>query len=677
MNCNLEKIWSICSKALLLSYVKYEPKVVEELSSFLPPTYQQLIQPYYKGILSQKLRDIRQDYERKPLNESILKEYLEETTDLLQWLNDNYEKVLPPDNLPQLKLLLLCTRITIVRDRWFSNKEKTKERGPFLPFLYTLFYIEMYINFWERYKKILPLAASDNEDVVEAIHGALDDFNLKDYIFVKDMETSNAKQIIRLWTGAKFHRIIQILIHAYTEGDIKLEEPSAQRLITELRIGLLDKTSLLCLTEIEDSPENLSGENANWFQSKETIQDENQTDFNYTGQNSYQALSKQVRDHMQKETEKTLKKHFQQDEIQAVKNSHETPEMILSVLIAQEKDLTIKDLEQDLTRLKAKKAILEKDCEGQSDEVYEVDFKELQIVNKHISKIEVILSDIKKGVLKELQKNDDETLASIDKILKGEKIKTKVTSLATPIFIRDTMFKVDQLMIWQFPSKERVIDIYDKHFIDIKHLLYKSICTAALRTNEIEFLANAETFTIAHTITQSEREYYRNLYSADSVFNSMDVCVATRDSSATVITNFPKTIKAALLNTTHEFYLDVLNFSTQWWLGQVLQKKDINQTIFFYEADLEFLSFDRIQLVTPVISKIAGKWCLILPDSWEYNYGINALWGDSNLLDVFTAWVIHIHSMDWKLYNYVTKELEFIKKSQIALLIETYLAQNG
>jgi hypothetical protein len=449
---------------------------------------------------------------------------------------------------------------------------------------------------------------------------------------------------------------------------------------------------LCCLTQ-DGLASELSLDQPDWFagnQVEDKTLEQEREEARFEADDSYRSLSKQVADHMKKETEKLLKQNYEPEELEAMRETVESEENILAVLRAKRQDTTIKDLRADLARLKIKEITLKKSVdEGVTDDFSEEDLRqekeELDRVVSDQAKINALLDKIQEDIVKEQRIETVEKMEQLNKIVRGDKVAYKHTSNATPAFIRDTMLKLDQLMTWQFVSTGGgesplpwKVDKFSFKCIGFCNKLLDLVVSSAVRTNRVEFMEKAQDFIVSHSVTLNEREYFRSMRSADDQFTYIDVCAMTRETRIAKESDFPSTIQDIVCNRDHPMYNPFIDFVVHWWLGQSLLKKQIDQSIFLHEADVEFFCFNRVVLKHPVLACIGGRWGLVLgrnqditgDSSWYFDRNMNVLWGSEagNIFEVLYAWCEAMDKRGWELYNYTTGNTDFIYSSQIAKL---------
>jgi len=214
--------------------------------------------------------------------------------------------------------------------------------------------------------------------------------------------------------------------------------------------------------------------------------------------------------------------------------------------------------------------------------------------------------------------------------------------------------------------------------------LLQVIVAAAIKSNRTEFMEKAQGFIVSHSVTLDEREYFRSQRSAADEFTYFDVCAMTRQTRPASEKDFPERISDIILNPEHPLYDAFIDFVVHWWLGQVLIKRNIDQSIFLHEANVEFFCFDRVQLRHPVMSNIGGTWCIIGGNGlsctgelgWYVEGGeLNAIWGTgSNIIDVLYTWCGLMDKRGWGLYNYVTGGEDMIYNCELAKMYKKCLS---
>lgn len=676
--CDLPKIWDICCSAMVASYTEYNVQTVKELTELTVPSFRD---EFYKFFIGSKLMIMKMAnlaLEIKGVDEKKLQAYTDKLVQVLDYVLKNYETSPPPKDIFKMRFLLLCTRITILRDRWHQNDFKTYRRGPVLKYIPTMFYLEMLLRLWERREAILPeTSVSTPEEGCLPIYFTLKDFGLVKFMKNADPETTaTSNTTVRNWLPIKLHRVTNLLAKGYQEGWLELDTKQKRNMAFRLRDAISDRAALLCCLTQKGSSIELGVDNPDWFvniaQTQKILEAET-----FKTDTSYQSLSKQVAEHMKKETEKMMKQHFADEELTAVKTQLETKDNILAIVEANKEELTIQELKGELGRLEDKQRMLEESvAEGVTEDFTEEDLNEekneLEVVKRNIAKIHSLIETIKTQVINDMKDKNEANLTKLDDILHGRKKLSNVESQASNVFIRDTMLKLDQLMIWQIPSG-RQIDRFNIDSVLFAQELKQKIFDAATKATQVEFLGQAQDYILHHTVTFSEREYYRSVRSADDTFSFLDVCSVVRGPNEKIISDFPTSLKELITNPENKYHRRFVDFTLQWWIGQSLSKKNINQTIFFYDADLEFLSFNRTKLQNPVISRISGKWCIILPESWEYQDSINALWGEDSLLEIMYEWCVMMDAKQWKLHNFTTKDsYDYIHNTDLCKFFKTF-----
>lgn len=662
---------------MIASYCEYNSHTVKELVDLDVTSFRD---EFYKGFVGSRgvvMKMANLTLELKPVDEKRLQGFTERVKKALEFILGNYEEVEPPQDVFKMRILLLCTRVTILRDRWHSNENKTYRRGPILKYIPSLFYLEMLLRYWERRGLITPELSKTEGEVSLPIYFTLKEFGLEKFMKMSDPETTaTSGTTVRNWLPIKVHRVSNLLAKAYNEGWLELDSKPRREMAFRLRDAISDRAALLCCLTQQGSSLELGIDNPDWFinvnQVKKFVEEEK-----YTTDTSYQSLSKQVAEHMKKETEKMMKQHFEDEELKAVKDQLETKDNILAVIEANKEELTIQQLKVELGRLESKRGLLESSIsEGVSDEFTLDDLleeqEELRVVNRNIDQIGAMIAKIKQEVITEMQDKNQENLQKLEEILHGKKKVSKMESQASNVFIRDTMLKMDQFMIWQIPAG-RYVDRFSDHNIRFVQEFKLKVFDDAMKATVVEFLGQAADYILHHSLTFSEREYYRSVRSADDTFSFLDICSVVRGPNEKIIADFPESLKELMTNSQGKYHNRFLDFAVQWWIGQKLPKKNINNTIFFYDADIEFLSFNRVKLQNPVISRVSGTWCIVLPESWEADGGLNCIWGGDLLIDVVYEWCQMMEVRQWKLNNYTERDsYDYITNSDLCKFFRNF-----
>ncbi|MEK6884376.1 MAG: hypothetical protein AABY22_32390, partial [Nanoarchaeota archaeon] len=137
-----------------LSSIKINKKAVQELlgNEYLKITADEIVDnaKNNKHRLRHLLLD-RENLNKVELNPISLTKFYTLILESIKGIIDSITNNIPSyDNIIKDEWLLLCLRITILRDNWFQNNQKTKDRGPFVPLVYNLFLLSMHLRLWRR-----------------------------------------------------------------------------------------------------------------------------------------------------------------------------------------------------------------------------------------------------------------------------------------------------------------------------------------------------------------------------------------------------------------------------------------------------------------------------------------------------------------------------------------------
>ncbi len=631
----------------------------------------------------------------KNMDEALYTEYmilLREQLAIVQ--NAIINKIPPPNNIQDDETLLLCARMTILRDNWFALKNQTKERGPFVRHVHTLFLLQMYLRYWRRHEQFIPMKEPGPTELKPPVWCNSYDFTGGAWFGVLLNENGvddpkGNKQPVVHWSPDKVFRAMNSLMRTRVLGAVDLSTPNACRLFSEYRNALADKIALSLVFPVSGSPEKLAPTRPSWFKlTSSIILEENAMSANEGG---YLALCRQIRKRQEEDTQRIIEREhldIEFDKTAALESREQTIHRLKDLKNKNE----LKSLQYELDALYITKSALETEDFGDGnaderelgrewmdelpiDEVVgdmEEDAKELRSVNKKIEDLETLLRSKEKSGIEKRKNDANAEIDLISSILfesgeDGPESDIDVyVSNASFDYARDNMLLHDHLFQWQFPEESET-GKYTEVINSSCGTIHTELISVMTRCNSDAAVSDSHRWVVCSRITMCERELYRSIYSADAVFTVLDVCAAQRGEEDTVISDYPQTVEDLLTETSGAYYNIFIAYAVRFWMIQILSKINVDASIFFWDAEEEYLCLNRRVLLHPAITRIGNRWCLLRKGSWENNdkSGINCEWFDENILECVVKWMDLMEENNWTVVDRCTGQIIDLERTPI------------
>lgn len=613
--------------------------------------------------------------------------------------------------------------VTLRRDKWYLNKEKTVYRGPYLEILYMVFYLQMMYRLWWRRWFILE---AKEEDMVP-IWGKLTDFanfsegggenryNDDSFPVLQDDEVMAP---VKRWCPTKIYRAFNVLMRArLLEGAVQITKHSTEARFQSYYTALLDRLCEIVLLPVQGTPQEIAPFSPEWFR----LYQKDAPPDNVSSASSIGATAKRI-------------KIVQDEEMQERKTraDYEGSEMLV---VGKPKHVRMKEVEEEMTEekklLRLQKELIRKRNQldlllnpeaAYDDEIYAKEKAEDE------EWIERLKEEIKAGEKTLLEKQDlirkiNEEMhvklkeKAADIALADYKDRTKSTSISFTRFnyLDQISVLVHHVFCWQYPLTGDKWNPFESHCYNLKDLLKSKIMTQLKDMEEIRFLNNAQKFIIMRDVTFPEREQYRMLNSADAVFQTTDVVASLRTDAEGVVPDldwgdtkrkrgkvqppngkggggkkqqkgtasslpgFPVRDITVFLrpnDNDNPYYEKAWYYFVWWYLSQLFTSQvDVDRIVFFTDLEEECNCLTRIPFQTPAICRLGCDY-IVMRGEGEYfkknalGYDIlNGYWCGRDILDALVCWICLMKGHDWTAIDKMTNVAYDISGSP---LVEMY-----
>ncbi len=615
----------------------------------------------------------------------LLHEFHQLMIEKVTHISESIQNNIPPyETILHDEWLLFCCRMTVLRDGWYQGKEKTKDRGPFVPFIYHLFVLSMHLRLWRRSKLIFQTPGPDDE--LPSVWCTYKEFvgkTGKDEPWFYVLADENKDDPIIKWSPTKIFRAMYSLMRSRISGTVNLQKKGAQRTFVDYRDALFDRLAMVVCCIVAGSPEEISKDHPNWFVLKGTITNDAIAD-----DSLHKALSRQVRESIDKETKRVIKENCLEVEFDQSR-ALETRQQLHDRLSSKREQSEYERLKSRLETLKCRKSLLEQDSNGDDQDssirtaakkfippddpdeakYAEEDLQEIINLGKEIEGLIVLLKSIEAANLI-AQSKEEEANAKLSAAVFSNKTTDATSkqfsslSCATPDFTRDNMLLADHLCIWQFPDQLYHIPRYEEVFKKKVSLVYHYMLNTVTRGNDEVVLEDSQKWIIERSVCFCERESYRSVYSSEAIFNVLDVCTTQRGGDQTILKGFGTDLTVLVSDTRGEYYNDMINAATHRWFKQSIPKVDIDATIFLWDVEEEYVSLNRLQLLNPVICRIGSDWCVLRNGNWDNEeFNINCIWVGENILECVVIWLEIMNTLLWTVLDRNTNQVIRLEKT--------------
>lgn len=598
------------------------------------------------------------------LNPELFSELLRDIRDMITKVRNSIDNKYTANNVETIsnEVKLLCLRMSITRDNWYANKEKTEDRGPLVSHMGLLFILQMHLRLWRRYDLIMTKPGTD--EMKSPIWCNAFDFIGGNWFYV-DQE-DNINDPIALWSPLKVYRAINALVRSRLVGAVDVTSRVGGDVFDEYRTALLDRISVLVVFPCNGLPDKLAPDKPNWFVLRDTIDVSELVE-----EGSHRALSKQVRKQMDDETQRFIRDSL----IELDDNAEvvvESTDQLLRRIKRQKEEYDLIKLSDELKRMILRKELLEREdlSDGNeqehiayNDRKDRVSYKEKTIeeledkaqiekLTIDIADLRKLIDDIKAAVLNEHKTNREATSRILDDLLNNRSNETVIyISNATLSFVNEIMLIADNIQCWQFPG-ECNLRMYEESFNRSCQHIHASICNVVTKGNVNNVLFDSCKWIVGRSLILCERELYRLMYSSNAMFNTLDVCTSVRSIEETQMPGFPKDVALLLSDSRNTYHARFMEYSTWYWFQQSLPNMNIDATIYLWDAQEEYLSLNRVRLHNPVIAKIADQWCIINENGWDDENGnLNCTWFKDNIIACVYFWLNLMKDRSWHLHD--------------------------
>lgn len=579
------------------------------------------------------------------------------------------------------EFLLLSLRITIINDHWFEYDEETGPRSPFTNFTFLLFFLQMHYRLWRRAKLILDQPSEDSE--FPPVWCKTSDFVNGAYFLVMEDTSTNEdpdSDVVINWLPERVYKALGLLMRSRNIGSVNLETFGARRLFTDYRNALIDRVALFTVLQTEGLPEQLTTDKTNWFRLETT-----KTDTDLLQDTAYAAIAKRIRESIDNETRRVIKEQCMEVEFN-VESAFETIEDIYNRVMRDNQMSEVEAMACELETLKNRLRLIrinpndEKTAaqrlldEEEGDYGYVMDDEEEaaaqleeQILIRNIEDLEKLFETVKKNLQEQQDAEREERLEMFTDII-GFKVRSKAGtlsySMATEKYMAENMFLVDHVLSWQMPEPNS-IRIYEESFNLKCRRLFQAVCKFSLNGAE-KLCMDAEKWIITHSVTLAEREAYRFVVSAHTRFTTHSIVSARRHADEPTLKAFPKSPEVILSNPNHPYYHEFVAYICWYYLYQTLPKVSIDSTIFFWNAEDEYLSLQRCEPFDMAITRIGDRWVLLKGDTWENGKdGINGTWFGTDILPCLVTYLTILGEHEWKLRDRINGSIINISGTRI------------
>lgn len=626
-------------------------------------------------------------------NPSVSAKFQKDILDEINWIKQNIHNQIPaPDDCSMWEYTCAVVIITLRRDKWYENKEKTMKRTPYLNLLYQLFYLQQWYRLWYRAGSIF---VTDEDSV--PILGQCIDFTDNGFPVLQDEDKLAP---IKQWGPEKIYRAFNTLMRArliLEQGKpVNLYKPSRISVFMSYCHGLRDRLCMICTMGADGLPEQISKYHKEWFKTvskngiwlnSASVQNEY-----INGSADYAAIGKQIRQFQDSEYKERLKKiQLEENSIllnnttkQTVKNEDRWKEL------EGGKEDKLKRLRIDLFQLETKLQLLQ---EGEGD-IEEEDLKEVAVTERAINSIKKQLEKESRLYLlfqeKEKEEIDKQASEFITNLNHHGSDKgpndTVYVSHPRSSYLEQVGVLASHVYFWLFPSSD-LDDTWNNHdpfHATLKDLIRSDICFSFQLMDEQKLLNYIHKEIISHDIIFPEREAFRIQSSPDAIFTALDVCSNQRDDYVnftedelkrevqmhTQLPNFP--VELPILLSKPPYDKKSWNIICHWWLIQHSPGVVVDRCYFLWDLEEEFSSLNRCDIPYPVMCRVGYDWIVLKGGKYtEVNVlgmlVLNGYWCGVELLDALTCWII-LTSEHWKTKDRLEGDvhnLEYTKMSDL------------
>jgi hypothetical protein len=387
------------------------------------------------------------------------------------------------------------------------------------------------------------------------------------------------------------------------------------------------------------------------------------------GDSSYRVYTKEIKRYLKSEDDKDRKAREEDEEDEEAPLPMETAEMRARRLIPIRKRA---ELNAKLTRLEELKQLREQitDFKGFDDQnqsqwsflqlsaqlkdVEEMDPTDIEQVHRLTIQINSLTSLVEalKGKVEAAEKEYGVTHASkVATLLKNNRKASELCE-AEAKFMKDFYLLVDGVTVWQEEFRySEYFTIDSANFQTLYDLVASTLIQSISKNNTDAFLADTTKHIITSTVNFYEREEYRNNYSGGGIFNLMSVVASIRSEEHTVIKDFPDDIEPLVTDFKNDYYVESNNYFMFWWITQNIGGIKPHRSVFFLDIEEEYLSLDRVDIRSPVISRLGDTWVIVEPGEWTSHGALKCIRVSNQLSQAFCAWMFKIAKNKWIIHN--------------------------
>lgn len=574
-----------------------------------------------------------------------------------------------------MEYVCYVVRMTLLQDKWFENKERTRKRGCYTSLLYVVFTLELAYRLWGRKSLILEEGTEDTPS--GPIWATRATFVGDQWFPIPEYE-----EPIKRWKPNHVWNAIHLLMRARPLGATNLTTMAGVSNFIQYRNALLDRVVELVLLAVPGTPQDIASDRGKqWYRLRMGANLEAIDVFQADG--GVKAISLELRGEQEKEAQRKRKELMLED-VQLGKI--EPKEVRWARMKAGEQDKKLKKLEVLLFSKENRLEAIQQDEKdlGADVPMEQADLDYMQSLVHDIGDLKVEILQLKEEINQRNREDTSRKLVEAEKLAKSTKKKTLYDSDARLSFVRQIMVYYDHIKCWQFPNGERC-RIHERKHSFLRERFREAIIDAVKMTSEASFLTQAQEWIVMRDINFVDREMFRLNYSDDYQFNLLDVFShrrkddtqfpehKDRNKKQEPFSDFPTDITELLTKPDNFYYRQAWDFFVWWWLTQLFQGTYVDASVYYWDYEEAYLSLQRVPHENPVMTKIGREWFCARKGDWETEYKLNGLFCGEDHLDCLVCWILLMQENGYDLKNRHENKTGNIKHNRIKYLLEEFL----
>lgn len=602
-----------------------------------------------------------------------LRKIMVEIRRVLKCIEDG--EYLDPAQGAHLEYICYVVRMTLLQDKWFDNREKTKPRGCYVGLLYVVFTLEMAYRLWGR--KSLILDEGTDENPSGPIWCTRANFVGDQWFPIPDYQ-----EPIKQWKPNYVWNAMNLLMRSRSLGATNLTTMAAVSNFMQYRNALLDRVTELLLLAVPGDPTHIAMDRGRqWYRLRMGANLE-AIDV-YQSDGGVKALSLELKEQQQKEAQRKRKELMLDSNV--LLGKIEPKEVRWAKMKAEEQEKNLRNREAMLFSKESRyQALVAEEAElapGESMEAADREYMTSLVLD--IEDLKKEIQAMKDQINRQAQIDGSRKLIEAERLAKSNKKKMLYDSDARLSFVRQVMIYYDHIKCWQFPMGDRW-RIHSKKHVAIRNKIRECIVDSLQMTSEAGFLSQTQEWIVSRDINFVDRELFRHNYSDDYQFTLLDAWSHRRKDDTEFprhndrnkkqepFSDFPGDITELLTKPDNFYYNQAWDYFVWWWVVQKLPGIPVDASAYFWDYEEGYLSLQRVPHENPVMTRIGREWFCARKGKWETeDFKLNGYFCGESHLDCVACWLVLMAENNYDLLDRNAGQVVTLKHNTLKYLLET------